>query len=255
MRTPRIYINQELNENTDIALPKETVLHLAQVLKKKMGNNIILFNGQLDKNNQFGEYLAEVTSINKYHATASIKQYFVKDTKSSTVIELAQCISKSQHFEITLQKAVELGADIITPVISERSEQMVNQENIDHKVSRWKKIILSACEQSGRTNIPVLNSPLLLTTWLSSLPPVTESHLLLSLCTKTTNSLHDIDFNNRIFDQITIIIGPEGGIADKEIDLLATSNFQMVKLGSRIMRTETAGIASLAVIQYLTKNL
>ncbi len=254
MRIPRIYIDQHLTNNTIIHLPKETVQHIGQVLRRKMGHSIILFNGQADENNQYGEYLAEITDLSKNHGTAVLKEYHVKTTKTDITLELAQCVSKNHHFEVTLQKAVELGVNVITPVISERSEQNLKEDNIASKTARWQKIIISACEQSGRTDVPLLQPPIELYTWLKH-SATDAKQVLITLCTKTSNSLHDLQLNKSDMDLIKLLIGPEGGIADNEIKQLELAGFNLVKLGNRIMRTETAGIASVAIIQYLIQNL
>ncbi len=258
MRIPRVYINQNLAIGDTVNIPKDTAEHLIKVIKRKTGNNIILFNGQLDKNNHYGEYIAEITEIKRNDIKAKILEYTQKSTISKPQIELAQCLSKSVHFEITLQKSVELGINIITPIISERSEQRIQNTDLDRKMSRWQKIIHSACEQCGRTELPTLNPPIELDKWTKKINTPSfnsKNTLFLTLCTKTNHSLHKLDFNNTGLENIKIIIGPEGGLDDSEIQLLEQNNFNLVKLGQKIMRTETAGIASIAIIQFLVGNL
>jgi 16S rRNA (uracil1498-N3)-methyltransferase len=258
MRTPRLYTEDNLNINQTIELNKEQAQHLIKVLKRKQGHHIILFNGKLDYNNNYGEYLAEITNIQRNTVQVKVIAYQETNTKAKINLELAQCISKGTHFDITLQKAVELGVNIITPIISQRSEQIIKNDNIENKMARWKKIIIHACEQSGRADIPLLNAPIELPDWLSSLnkqstPPCQT--ILLTLCTKTNNDLNTLNFTDSSLKNIKVIIGAEGGFDDTELILLEKNNFNMVKLGTRILRTETASIVSLAIIQFLVGNI
>ncbi|MBP9722272.1 MAG: 16S rRNA (uracil(1498)-N(3))-methyltransferase [Gammaproteobacteria bacterium] len=255
MHIPRIYLNQEISINTEITLPKETALHITTVLKKRSGQNIIIFNNKPDLNNsnQYGEYLAEILTASKNNLTIKIIQYNIKNTQSRIILELAQCISKPQHFDVTLQKSVELGVNIITPIISERSEQSYVAQKLDQKYSRWERIIISACEQSGRTDLPVLNQPIILTDWVKKLQ--INNNLLITLCTKTNKKLSNLKINQTELHKITALIGPEGGLSDVEINLLNNNNFNLISLGNRILRTETAGIAIMAILQYVMGNL
>lgn len=258
MRTPRVFIDQKLTIGSIVNLPKDTSEHLVKVIKRKAGNNIILFNGQPDNDNQYGEYLAEITEIKRNNIQARIIEYTQRSAASKPQLELAQCISKSAHFEITLQKSVELGVNIITPIISKRSEQNTINDNLDKKITRWQKIIYSACEQCGRTELPILNPPIDFGKWLKTINSNEcnpNNTLLLTLCTKTNNNIHHLDFKNPELENIRIIIGPEGGLDNIEIQLLEQNKFNLVKLGQRIMRTETAGIAGIAIVQFLAENL
>lgn len=252
MHTPRIYLNQEITLNQTLELPKETAIHVVTVLKRRVGQNVVLFNNRPDHNNKLGEYNAEIITAAKNKVIVKITEYIIKDTKSKLPIELAQCISKPNHFDVTLQKSVELGVHTITPIISERSE-VLRKESFDSKLERWNKIIVSACEQCGRTDLPVLNKPIKIQDWITQNQK--DRQLLLTLCTKTNNTLHDlkIDLNN--LEGAKVIIGPEGGLSSSETELLAKNKFNLIKLGNRILRTETAGITILSVLQYLFEEI
>lgn len=256
MRTPRVYINQNLTVNSEMELPKDIQQHLVTVIKRKVGHNIVLFNSTPDNNNQYGEYLCEIIDCKRNAIKIKVLEYTIKNTKAPVTLELAQCISKGAHFDVALQKSVELGVNIITPIINSRSEQTINDDNMDKKLSRWQKIIISACEQSGRTDIPVINKPIDINKWVleQSNNSNTET-ILLTLCTKTNNKLSEINFDHNTIKDIKIIIGPEGGFSEIEVKLLEQNKFNLVKLGNRIMRTETAAIASIAIAQYLSGGL
>jgi 16S rRNA (uracil1498-N3)-methyltransferase len=147
---------------------------------------------------------------------------------------------------------VELGVNVITPIISARAE---HQEAKATKLDRWLKIIISACEQSGRCDLPVLNPPIILEDWLKARQKLTiksNSELNIGFCTKTNQSLKNLlnNTNKDLLEKITIIIGPEGGLAPEELNLLSLNKFNLVSLGSTILRTETAGIVSLGILNY-----
>lgn len=252
MHIPRIYLNQEITLNQSLELPKETAVHVVTVLKRRVGQNVLLFNNTADHNNKLGEYNAEIITAAKNKVIVKITEYFIKDTKSKLRIELAQCISKPNHFDVTLQKSVELGVHTITPIISERSE-VLRKESFDSKLERWQKIVISACEQCGRTDLPVLNKPIKIQDWITQ--NQSDKQLLLTLCTKTSNTLHDLKIDLNHLDGVKVIIGPEGGLSSSETELLAKNKFNLIKLGNRILRTETAGITILSVLQYLFKEI
>lgn len=251
MHIPRVYLNQKLFENSTIDLPKETAIHLATVLKRRVGDKIILFNNQSSSCSQeelLGEYHAEIVVSKKNSVIVKVLEYVAKNTKSKINIELAQCVSKAQHFDVTLQKAVELGVNIITPIISERSERII-------KFDRWQRIVISACEQSGRTDLPILNQPIELTTWCANANNIDANKAyFLALCTKTKNNINNLstDLNHKTY--VKTIIGPEGGLSDLEVNFLLKNNFNLVNLGNRILRTETAGIAIISILQFVTQG-
>lgn len=253
MRIPRVYTPHPLQVGVEIELPKETAQHINNVIKRKVGHQVVLFNGE-PSNNIYGEYLAEITLSKRNSLKVKVLDFTEKNTLSKKNLELAQCISKSSHFDITLQKSVELGVNIITPIISERSEQVLTNDNLENKMARWQRIVVSAAEQSGRTDLPILNQPIEFQQWVddnNSKGKTLENTLLLALCTKTNNQLHNLSFNKNA-DTIKYIIGPEGGLAESEVELLEQHDFNLIKLGTRIMRTETAAIAMTAIIQCLT---
>ncbi len=247
MHIPRIYLNQQITLNQVLDLPKEIAIHVATVLKRRVGDNVILFNNIFDVDQQLGEYKAEIIVSARNKVSLKVIEYTVKETRSKVPIELAQCISKPNHFDVTLQKSVELGVHTITPIISERSE-VLRKESTESKFERWQKIIISACEQSGRTDLPVLNQPIKLNDWLAQNKD--KNKLLLTLCTKTNNSLHDLNLD-KVLDGVSIVIGPEGGLSSIETELLSKNNFELIKLGRRVLRTETAGIAILSIFNYI----
>jgi len=234
MKVTRIFQNQPLQIGEIFNLDDEGYKHI-KATRRKVGDELIIFNGdgldhcskilEIKKNCQL-----EVMSVNENHS------------ESKCYIHLAQCIGKGEKMDLIIQKAVELGVKKITPIISERVVVKINEKNHAKKIDHWKKIIISACEQSNRSVIPEL-SP------IETLDNFFQQHdgngIILDPESKTR--LGDIDELNNV----TLLIGPEGGFSDRETRLSYQANFMGVSLGKRILRMETASIASLSNCQLL----
>ena len=234
MRTNRFYEASELPVGEEVALSKEVSNHISRVLRLKDGAEITLFNGD------GANYLAKVTVAGK-SVTAAIIDKTDANNESPLNIHLGQAISRGERMDFTLQKSVELGVLTITPLISERVQFRYDEKRLKKKMSHWQKIIESACEQSGRAVIPCLNSPMLLPDWLEA----DESPGLLFVPGATTGLMALTPQAN-----LRLLVGPEGGLSDAEVELsLHTKLFTAVSLGPRILRTETAALAAISVLQ------
>ena len=242
MRVPRIFQDSPLSEGITLELDDRAAKHLVQVLRFEVGREIILFNGLGN------EFKATISTIKKRNVIIDITQEIFIDRESIVNIHLGQCVSKGDRFEFALQKAVELGVKEITPIFSMRSQLKLNSERRDKKLKHWKQIAISACEQSGRTQSIILNEP-------ASLPDFLESNLLLE---NTKLILHpDTDCkisSTQASGDYTLLIGPEGGFDDQEIELAAKKRFTCIRLGKQILRTETAPIAAIASLYMLEKE-
>ncbi len=236
MRRSRLFVEISLSVGQEIVLAKDLSHYLLNVLRKRINSSITLFNGQ------GGEYVANLVSITKKLAKLQIYEYKNIDCESPLKLTLVQSISRSEHMDYTIQKAVELGVQNIVPVITERSPPL---HKIDKRKRHWDKIIISACEQSGRNHLPQLHDVVALTTWLDEsqigdylvLSPTGIRSLCVSL------SRHDIQH------PITVLVGPEGGLSDLEIELAIEAGYLDINLGKRILRTETAASAILSICQ------
>jgi 16S rRNA (uracil1498-N3)-methyltransferase len=242
MRVPRIFQDSLLSEGSTLELDERAAKHLVQVLRFDVGRDLILFNG-LD-----GEFKASISSIKKRTVTVDVSKYIDVNRESTVNIHLAQCVSKGDRFEFALQKAVELGAKEITPIFSMRSQLKLNHERKDKKLKHWKQIAISACEQSGRTKNITLNEP-------SSLPDFLEK----TLTTKNTKLILHPDTelkmtNIQASGNYTLLIGPEGGFDEQEIELATKKEYQCIRLGKQILRTETAPIAAIAALNMLEQE-
>ncbi len=245
MAVTRIYHPGTLQCGETVPLTKAASHHLQHVLRIKVGTIITLFNGE------GGQFNAEITTIKKQQVVATINQFVDIDIESPLNLHLGQAISKGERMDWVVQKAVELGVNTITPIITARCPIKLTATQQQKRWTHWQRITESACEQCGRNRLPTVNAPLRLATWLESFTSsVTTIKLVLD-----PNSDHPlstaIDTETSPITAITLLIGPEGGLSAEEITLAKNAKFHNVKLGQRILRTETAAIATLAAMQTL----
>ncbi|HWU69015.1 MAG TPA: 16S rRNA (uracil(1498)-N(3))-methyltransferase [Stenotrophobium sp.] len=239
MANPRIYIDLPLTEGAHIDLPEGPAHHLLQVLRLKVGEDFTLFNGK------GGEYEAVITKIGRRNAQAWLVRYQEPQRESPLKVTLAQCVSKGERMDYTLQKAVELGVNGFVPLLSSRSVVKLNAERWDKKMEHWRGVITSACEQSGRTCVPQLEEVASLEDWLLQRH---ADELRLTLAPGAALSLPSLQAPQR---PVILLVGPEGGLSGAEMLGAQTAGFIPLGLGPRILRTETAGIAVLAAMQAL----
>lgn len=237
MRIPRIYHPDKLEPNNTITLSNTASNHLAKVLRLSQGHPLILFNG--DGNN----YHAEIESIGKL-VTVNIINKEINNTESPINIHLGQVISRGDKMDFTIQKAIELGVSEITPLTSERCNVKLDNARQDKKIQHWQGVIESACEQSGRSIVPKCQTMTNITKWLEQV----TADLKIILEPRGAVTLNQIKQDD--IKSIAVLIGPEGGFSEPEIDLAIKQGFHPVVLGPRILRTETAGLTLLSVLQF-----
>ena len=241
----RFYHPEEITPGKIIELSAENKHHAARVLRLKNGKPITLFNGL------GGEFSAHIEAISKSSATVLIDAYHNIDRESPLSIELAQAICVNEKMDWIIQKSVELGITRIQPVFTARSIVHLSDERSSKRLQHWNRIIISACEQSGRNYLPQALPLIPLAEWLSRKKAshhANDVHLMLS--TKATNDLKSMpkppaDAN------ITLVVGPEGGFTAKEETAISYSGFIPLRLGKRVLRTESAALAAIAAIQAL----
>jgi 16S rRNA (uracil1498-N3)-methyltransferase len=245
MRIPRLYINQKLTENSVLVLEQQASHYLCKVLRVKAGRELVLFNGCLSDVGTSGEYRATLTEANKKAAVVDLKQFTATQSESNLELELACCLIKNDRMDWLLQKATELGVTTISPLISEYTDVKLSVERVEKKQCHWQQIVISACEQSGRTQIPIVNSPTPLSQWLTQ--DTSEYRYV----------LHPYDAKPFVFDNklrqdsptVALLVGPEGGLSDTEVAKAHTHQFKSIQLGPRILRAETAPLVALSIIQ------
>lgn len=241
MRVPRIYLNKPLHYQAQVELDKETAHRLTTVLRITKEQPIILFNGDGH------EYLSEIILLKKERIHVKIKEVNERNLESSLKLHLGQVISKGDKMDFVIQKATELGITRITPLFSERCVVHLNQERLEKKIEHWQRICIHAAEQCGRTQLPMLEKPMALKDWVHARTEKTRLMLALSAST----GLSKIEFS----DDISLMIGPEGGLSLDEIDYAVQYGFTAIKLGPRVLRTETATIVAVSAIQLLAGDL
>ncbi|MBX2808804.1 MAG: 16S rRNA (uracil(1498)-N(3))-methyltransferase [Cellvibrionaceae bacterium] len=241
MRIPRIYTPQALNPGSEITLEDTAAHHIATVLRSKRGRPVVLFNGL------GGEYCANITDISKKKVALTVTSYTDKNTESALTVELGICLIKYDRFDWLIQKATELGVNKITPMVSEFTDIKLPPERVEKKHRHWQEVMINACEQSGRTVLANIEKPTTLTNWLTN----TQSECKLVLHPAATNTIGDIKkISGKNTAAIALLIGPEGGLSQTEIQQAQNSQFTPVDLGPRILRAETAPLAALSILQY-----
>lgn len=241
MRNPRIYQAQAFEIGTRLPLDDDAFGHIVRVLRLKNGDEVTLFNGIAEQQGYF-EYQATLCNVSKKNADVEITAKNLVENESPLNIHLAQGISRGERMEFTLQKSVELGVNAITPIFTERCGVKLSGERLDKKHQQWQKIVISACEQSGRCAVPIVNAPLFLQEWLGQ----TSSALKLNLHPKAKHSIMNLPIENQ---RVRLLIGPEGGLSDEEIVSANTAGFHDVLLGPRVLRTETAALTAITALQ------
>ena len=243
MRIPRLYLPIPLVCGTTVALSTDAAHHVTRVLRLQVGATVDLFNGQ------GGEYQATLHSITKSQVHAHVLTHNPREAESPLQITLAQGIPRGERMDYTLQKAVELGVTHIVPLFSERCEVRLQGERLDKRMQHWQGIAISACEQCGRNRIPTVSAAMTLQHWL----PTSNSGLRLVLDPLAPHSL--AQYTKPDDGNITLLIGPEGGLSDAEINTAQQVGFTSIRLGPRIFRTETAGLVMLSALQALWGDL
>lgn len=237
MRNIRIFQPGEFKAGEALQLDKSASTHLLRVLRLKDQQTFYLFNGD-------GYEYSATLQVDGKKAVAHIQDRSRTDIESPLKIHLLQGVSKGERMDIAIQKSVELGVHAITPVICERTVVNLKAERLDKKLSHWQGVAVSACEQSGRNFLPSINTPCKLT----SISDVAPDTLKLVLDPRSKYSLGSLSPASA---SLEILIGPEGGLSNQEIDWACSNGFTGVTLGPRILRTETAALAAITSAQLL----
>lgn len=241
MRTIRIYTPQTLTAGTDCALDASPSHHLATVLRARLDQAVELFNG--DGNC----YTARITAIGKKAVTVAIGDCMPTHNESPLQIELGIGISKGDRFDFVLQKSTELGVTAITPLITERTEVRLDHERAGKKLEHWRQVIISACEQSGRNLVPVLNPIRKLSDWAGTCD-APQKFVLHHRAERSPAAAT----NPR---RVALLIGPEGGLNSDEIAGAEKAGFDAWRLGPRVLRTETAPLVAITALQWMWGDL
>lgn len=238
MRLTRCHVDLPLQPGTTVVLPETASAHLVRVLRLREGDECVLFNGDGH------DHPARICSVGKRETRVEILSRHTVDNESSLHLILLQGVARGEKMDLILQKATELGVAEVIPVMAERTEVKLDASRAEKRIAHWRSVMVSACEQSGRARIPSLSAPLPLAQ-AAGIPA--DDSLRLTLDPEgeyTLGTLH-----TPASASIVIAIGPEGGWSPRDRTTLQTAGFSGLRLGPRILRTETAGLAAIAALQ------
>jgi 16S rRNA (uracil1498-N3)-methyltransferase len=235
MRLSRFFIDAPLSLGQH-ELPETQAHYIGRVLRHSVGDTVQLFDGS------GYEFLGELIEVGKKSVRVELREAFTGLAESPLHIHLGQGLSRGERMDWAIQKACELGANAITPIVSERCEVRLKDERADKRMTHWRQVAISACEQCGRSVIPVIHPPLALTDWLEQ----TAAELKLVL-----HPVAEPLASHAKPQSLAFLIGPEGGLADAEVVQAQSAGFHAARLGPRVLRTETAPVVALSVAQQL----
>ncbi|MFN0316081.1 MAG: 16S rRNA (uracil(1498)-N(3))-methyltransferase [Burkholderiales bacterium] len=239
-RAPRFFCEAPLSAGMQRELPAAAAHHAARVLRLKADDAVRLFCGD------DSEWHGVITRIERDRVWVRVNQAELRSVESALHIALAQGMSSREKMDLTLQKATELGVSEIFPVITQRSVVKLSDERADRRLEHWQGVVAAACEQCGRNKLPVIHGVQRFDQWLGALPK-TSPGLRLLLSPAGSIRLKDIAPPERIL----LLVGPEGGLTPEERELAQRFSFQPVVLGPRVLRTETAALATVAAMHAL----
>lgn len=242
MRAPRIYTEQPLAAGTQVALAAGPAHHIAKVLRMQPRQPLLLFNGD------GCEYAAHIAAIDKRDVIVNVDGATAVERESPLAVHLGIAISKGERMDWVVQKAVELGVTDITPLVSERVEVRLQGERADKKLQHWQGVAIAACEQCGRSRLPRLHSIAPFHEWLGNV----QAERKFVLHHRSPQPLQTHEARPR---SAALLIGPEGGLSAAEIASADHAGFAELQLGPRVLRTETAPLVALSVLQYLWGDL
>ncbi len=236
MRISRLYVDTSLQPGLALDLPEQASHYLANVLRLGSGDTVHLFN------NQDGEYSAAVDQLSRKRVTVLLKEQIKTPLPVKLSVHLAVGLSRGDRMDYLIQKATELGVMKISPLYTEFGEVKFKQEKrLDNKLRHWRQVAISACEQSGRLSVPLICEPRSFSDWLEG---VDEAPKII-LQPGGNKRLAELAVN----DALCVLSGPEGGFSEQELALAEQAGFLRTGMGPRVLRTETAPIAALAILQ------
>ena len=244
MRNIRIHVDLPLAAGTEWSLPAQAGEHVARVLRLVAGDPLTLFNGD------GSDYAATIQNVGKREVAVRVEARQELANESPLRLTLAQGVARGEKMDLIVQKATELGVARIVPLFTERSEVKLDAARAEKRLQHWRAVAASACEQSGRVRVPEIMPALSLQSWLESL--ANDDAQRLALLPEGTLRAGALRFSA---SGGLLVVGPEGGLGERDIASLREAGFQGLQLGPRILRTETAGLAALAALQALHGDL
>ncbi|QNP41262.1 16S rRNA (uracil(1498)-N(3))-methyltransferase [Lysobacter solisilvae (ex Woo and Kim 2020)] len=238
MRTIRVHVEAPLAPGIELQLPDSAAAHLSRVLRLTVGDACVLFNGDGH------DHAARIVAQDKRGVRVAVGESQPIDNESPLRITLLQGVARGEKMDLILQKATELGVSAIAPLWSQRSEVKLDGERAAKRLAHWRGVVAAACEQCGRARLPAVTAPVALAAALQALP---AGGLRLILDPEGDLGLATLDAPNG--DDVVLAVGPEGGWSPLDREQLVAAGFRGLRLGPRILRTETAGLAAIAALQ------
>jgi len=238
---PRIHVDATLHPGDALTLPDNAARHVAAVLRLREGARLTLFDGR------GREAAAELVEVGRKRVVARIDTVAPGAGESPLAVRLGQAISKGDRMDYAIQKAVELGVAAITPLYTDHGDVRLKGEREAKKLAHWRGVAASACEQCGRATVPPVHTPATLAAWLGE----RDETLRLVLHPATPTAWQ----TRGGVDTAALLIGPEGGLADAEVAAAGDAGFTPLTLGPRVLRTETAPVVALTLLQHYFGDL
>ncbi len=235
MRLSRFFIDAPLSLGQH-ELPEAQAHYISRVLRHVAGDAVQLFDGSGQ------EYLGELIDVGKKAVRVELREQLAGQAESPLRIHLGQGLSRGERMDWAIQKATELGVSEITPIVSERCEVRLKDERADKRLAHWRQVAISACEQCGRSVLPVIHAPITLAEW--------QGHVQAELKLVLHPVAAPLESHARPHS-LAFLIGPEGGLSEAEVEQAKAAGFHAARLGPRVLRTETAPVVALAVAQQL----
>lgn len=235
MALRRFYLDHPFSAGLEVPLGAEALQHLGRVLRARVGDEIIVFNGR------GGEWRARVTALDRQAGKVELIEFVDISRAPRLHWQLAQGISRGERMDYTLQKAVELGVAEVHPLITARSVVRLDESRAGKRATHWQGVLTSACEQSGLNRLPLLHAARPIDTFFSG----EKDGLKLTLDPTASLSVDDLDL---LDGKVTLLVGPEGGLDDQELAEAQKAGFTGIRLGPRVLRTETAALVAAALL-------
>ena len=238
MSTSRLFSPIQLRANAELSFGSEQARYVGRVLRLRPGDALTVFDGN------GGEYPATIGTITKQELNLSVGEHISRSAESPLRIRLVQGVSRGERMDIVVQKATELGVQRISPVLTDFSVVKLEPDRAAKRRDHWQKVAQSACEQCRRNIVPAIDAPQSLLDWFGD--NAGSDKLQLILRADASDSMPAINVPG---NDLTILIGPEGGFSEAEYERATVAGLRAVRLGPRIMRTETAALAAISIAQ------
>ncbi len=243
--TTRLFVSERLSNGAEVRLDAERAHYLGRVLRSQPGDDVYVFNGD------DGEFRATIESLRKNRATLLVRDSVESNVESPFKVHLVQGVSRGERMDFVVQKATELGVKRITPVLTDHGVVRLDAARAEKRRTHWQRVAESACEQCGRVRPPLVDAPIALNKWFGEGGGSDATQLVLT----HGEGIPPLTAIDSPPVKLCLLIGPEGGFSESELDDASLAGFEAVSLGPRVLRTETAALTAVAIAQSLWGDL